>query len=477
MSSRTIITTSLALTAAVAAPSGAAFAQRGAASRDTIQLSVEDAVTRALRQSPEARTAAAQIDVADAQITTARATGLPQLAFNGSYQQVLENARASIVSSVFGQAFTYTANARLSQTLFQGGKVVAGARAAGDVRNASRLDQQETRALVSVNAQRAYLNALFTAQLVDIQQRNLALAEQRVRQLEQLEQGGRSSRYDVLTARVSRTNLEPQVIQAQSNRRLALLTLKQILNLPADQPVALTSVLDTAGVAAVVERTLADSALPVSRPAVRSAEYTLEARKQGIRVARADFLPTVSAFVQSGYLALPSSNGLPTSFGRTSLNFCPNPGSATRPCQNNGWFADRNFGMQVSWPIFDGLRTKGNLDLAQAQMQLARVQADQVRERVGIELAQAESEFARARAAYTAQRQNASDADEAFQLASLRFARGLSTQLEVSNAQLSLLTAQTNQLRAVYDLYLAAAEVARSRGGTIPLPPTRRAER
>jgi outer membrane protein TolC len=477
MSSRTIITTSLALVAAVAAPSGAAFAQRGAAPRDTIRLSVEDAVTRAMRQSPEARIAAAQIDVADAQITTARATGLPQLSFNGSYQQVLENARASIVSNVFGQAFTYTANARLSQTLFQGGRVIAGARAAGDVRNASRLDQQETRSLVSVTAQRAYLDALFTAQLVDIERQNLALAQERVAQLEQLEKGGRASRYDVLTARVSRSNLEPQVIQAQSNRELALLTLKQILNIPADQPVALTSALDPAGVAAVVERAMADTALPVSRPAVRSAEYTLEARKQGIRVARADFLPTVSAFIQSGYLALPASNGLPTSFGRTAIGFCADPASATRPCQNNGWFADRNFGVQISWPIFDGLRTKGNLDLAQAQARLAEVQVDQVRERVAIELAQAQSELERARAAYAAQRQNAGEAEEAFRLASLRFTRGLSTQLEVSDAQLALLTAQTNELRAVYDLYLATAEVARARGGSIPLPPTRRVER
>lgn len=476
MSSRSLIIASLSIAAALVAPGANASAQTSAP-RDTIRLSVDDAVTRALRASPDARIAAAQIEVADAQIETARASALPQLAFNGSYQQVLENARASIVSSVFGQRFTYTANARLTQNLFQGGRVFAGSRAAGNVRDATRLDQQETRALLSVTAQRAYLNALFTAQLVDIEQRNLTLAEDRVRQLEELEKGGRASRYDVLTARVSRSNLEPQVLQARSNRQLALLSLKQLLNLPVEQPVVLTSALDTAGLAEVVERTFADTARATTRPAVRSAEFTLDARKQGIRVARADFLPTVSAFIQSGYLALPTSNGLPTSFGRTSVDFCPPGTPEGRVCQNNGWFADRNFGLQVSWPLFDGLRTKGNLDLAQAQEKLARVQVDQVRERVAIEQAQSISELERARAAFAAQRQNSAEADEAFRLASLRFARGLSTQLEVSDAQLALLTAQTNELRAVYDLYLATAEVARARGGTIPLPPTRRTER
>ena len=54
--------------------------------------------------------------------------------------------------------------------------------------------------------------------------------------------------------------------------------------------------------------------------------------------------------------------------------------------------------------------------------------------------------------------------------ATLRFSRGLSTQLEVSDAQLALLTAQTNALRATYDVYLAAAEQARALGRPIPTP-------
>ena len=69
------------------------------------------------------------------------------------------------------------------------------------------------------------------------------------------------------------------------------------------------------------------------------------------------------------------------------------------------------------------------------------------------------------------------EADEAFRIASLRFERGLATQLEVSDAQLLLLTARTNAARATIDYYLAAAELARARGVDVPLPPTRPATR
>ena len=89
-------------------------------------------------------------------------------------------------------------------------------------------------------------------------------------------------------------------------------------------------------------------------------------------MARADLLPTISASFSYGYLALPAGNGFPTVWGQTSASHCP-PGSApTRVCQNNGWFADRNFGVQMSWPLFDGLRAKGNIDLAQAQAKIVK---------------------------------------------------------------------------------------------------------
>src|SRR6266567_6676883 len=122
---------------------------------DSLPLSLPQAVERAVRIGDESRVAAAQVDVADAQVTIARAAGLPQLRLNGSQSHVVQSARASAVGSIFNQPNTYTANATLSQTLFQGGKIIAGSRAAAGVRNAARLDQTETAAQVSLDVQRA----------------------------------------------------------------------------------------------------------------------------------------------------------------------------------------------------------------------------------------------------------------------------------------------------------------------------------
>jgi outer membrane protein TolC len=120
--------------------------------------------------------------------------------------------------------------------------------------------------------------------------------------------------------------------------------------------------------------------------------------------------------------------------------------------------------VSIGIPIFDGLRAKGAIDLANAQARLADLQLAQTRERIESEAAAARAELDRAQALFAAGGQNAAEAAEAYRLASLRQSRGLATQLEVSDAQLALTLARTNQARAVYDLYLAAAGYARAIG-------------
>src|SRR5689334_19611666 len=215
---------------------------------DTLRLSIQDAVGAAQRASDEVKLSAALVDAAEAQVALARSNGLPQLRVNTSYSHVYENARSTAVNAVFNQPNTYAVTASLSQTLFQGGRIVASTRAAGDVRAASRLDEQETRAKLNVDVQRAYLNALFAGRLAEIQRGSVSLATARLQQLEQLQSAGRAARYDVLRARVERANLEPLAIQAENDQQLALLDLKRLLNLSLSRPLVLTTKLDAAAV-------------------------------------------------------------------------------------------------------------------------------------------------------------------------------------------------------------------------------------
>ena len=436
---------------------------------DTLRLTLAEAVERMLRTSDESRIASALVEVAAAQITSARAAGLPQLRLNSTYGQQVANARALIVGNVFGQSYTYNSNILLQQSFFQGGRIVSANQAAARSERAALATREETRAGLTVDAERAYFGVSLQSRLAEIQRRNLVIADERLAQVEQLEQSGRASRYDVLRARVERANLEPIALQAESDRALAELELKRLLQIPVAQPVLLSTSLDGAAVQALAAAAAADGTVGV-RPNVRAAELTASAREAAIRVARADLLPTLNASFTYGYLALPAFNGFPTRMGVSSLSFCPNPGTATRPCQNNGWFPDRSFNVQLQWPLFDGFRARGAIDLAQANARVADLQVRQMREQAAVDVERARAELARAQATFTARAVNVREAEEAFGLASLRFGRGVGTQLDVSDAQLALLTARSTEARATFDLYRAVADLARGRAVPIPLP-------
>jgi outer membrane protein TolC len=461
MTYRSIALVCGAIQLAVTAP---AFAQRSAPPLDTLRLSLEEAVTSGLRVADEVRLAAAQADIAEASVDAARASLLPQLRINSAYTRTFESARGNAVGSVFNQPNTYSATANVSQTLFQGGRLIATARAAGALAQASRLNAEEQRAAFTVAIQRAYLGALLAERLVELQETNLTLASSRLAQVQQFHQAGRAAQYDVLRAKVERANIEPAAIEARNERDLAYLELKRLLNVPMEQPLALTTVIDPNAAQTFVAAYL-DSAVVPDRPALRAAELVARSRRLAITAARAEFLPTVTAFFQSGFMAFPPPGfGFPSQRGSVD--------SLRR--QNGGWFEDRNMGIQFSWPVFDGLRAKAAIDLARAQVRIAELELRQEQEQVGVEVALARAELRRARSVFDGRRETSTEAQEAFRLASLRYSRGLSTQLEVSDAQLALLTAESGQARATYDLYLATAELARALGRPIPMPTTSR---
>lgn len=452
---------------ACAAPAGA---------QDTLALSLPDAVQRA-QQGDEVRLATSRLDAATATAGSAAAARYPQLRLNTTYNHVYENARAQAVGQIFNQPNSYGANLNLAVPLYQGGRATQAQRAAQRLREAAGFEVENARADVSLQVLGAYLAALLGDRLVAIQDTNLALADARLRQVEQFERSGRAARYDVLRARVERANLEPLAIQARGNRELALLELRRLTDLPQNQPLRLVTPLTPELARALADgvardASSADSAWLAELPAMRAARLRVEAGRATAKSASAGYLPTVQLNLLSGYQAFPSTFRPPLQFGDLDTVTCPEGSAEGRVCtqQNGGWFSDRSMGLTLSWPVFDGFRTRSDVRQARAQAQIAEVQAQQTREASLVQAGRARTELETARATFEAGRQTATEAEEAFRLANLRYARGLGTQLDVSDAQLALLTARTNEARAAHELYLAAAGVARALGRPIPFP-------
>jgi outer membrane protein TolC len=347
----------------------------------------------------------------------------------------------------FGRVNTWTGNVTISQLLFQGGKVGAGLSGARAYEEASRAQLEETRNDIVYRTRRAYLTALYSERLVQIAEGGRQLAEDQLRRVETNQRVGSTSDYELLRAQVEVSNQDPLVIAARNDRDIALLQLRALVNVAPEVPLQLDPGPLAAGDSIVDVDVDAISAAEVRRASIQAAEATVEFRRQAVRVFQGDMWPALRLNVYLGTQAYP--NG-----------FMPSASSFRR---------DWNASLSLSWGIFEGLRTRAQVDQARAQLSQAQLQLAQAREAAVLEVAQARAELERARALLVARRQTVAQAQRAQHLASVRYANGIATPLEVSDARLALQQAQVNEAQALRDYLLGIAGVERALGHPVPV--------
>jgi outer membrane protein TolC len=128
---------------------------------------------------------------------------------------------------------------------------------------------------------------------------------------------------------------------------------------------------------------------------------------------------------------------------------------------------------ELSIPIFTGGRIRGQIDQAQGVLREAESSLDQLRSQIETEVltAIAGVEWAQKEVATSAA--NVTLSRQEVELSRQRFARGITDNTEVVNAQDRVSRADDARVRAMYTLGLARANLSRDRGRGEDLPQMR----
>jgi outer membrane protein TolC len=355
----------------------------------------------------------------------------------------------------FGRENTWRVNLLFSQNVYSGGRLGAQADLATASRDSATLGVDTARAQLLFDVTQAYYDAALSARLVDIAQATLGQAEATYQVVQAGFKAGTQPEFELLRARVARDNQAPSIIRQRATREIALLRLKQLLELPLDAPIELASSLDDAVLApprafaprlADVEAAFAaerpaedivESVAPTTdRAAVKQVGTVVRLREAAYRAARAERMPTVSVNSTYGRVAYPSGF-FPGEF-RTN------------------W----TVGASVEVPILTGGRQRGDEMVARADLEQAEVQLRQVEELAMLDSHSAWAELVAARAAWEASANTIQQATRAYEIADVRYRAGVSTQLELSDARLLLQQSEVNRAQAARDLQLARARMA-----------------
>jgi outer membrane protein TolC len=454
-----------------------------AAPPDTLRLSLDDCVQRAVADGEEMKLAEADLATARALYLEARSTALPRLSFNLSYtrriesifrdtgtgmepfaadtlapieQRVrdLENAMPTaglaglgslFQSTSFGSENSWIASLGFTQKVFQGGSVWNSIAAAGHAMRAAETLRDDRRRGIVLAVREAYLAALLADRGAHIADLSLQQTVSQVQRVSLRHETGNASEFVLLQAEVQRDNLIPVVKEAYLRREVANLDLRRLANIRPDAPLVLTTPLLDDGTF-TVEPVEVDStgliAAALRNSSVVSAEQQAEARNHAVAVAGAERWPKFSLFANYSRQAYPED---------------PFP-------KSGDWVKDVNAGVMVEWSIFDGFLTKGAIQASKARRSMAQQNLKQAREEARLQVIRTLKDLERCTADLRARARTVELARRAFELANIRFEEGASDQLEVSDSRIAYQIAQTNEATARRDYFAALAQIERLTG-------------
>jgi outer membrane protein TolC len=460
-------------------------------------LSLAEALTLATGESEQIAIARAGSLRAQGQLGQARSALFPQLATTMNWQKQLQNQFAAIserssrnssggsggsdttsaadnpITRIFASQYNFNVGLSASQPLYGGGRATANIRAARAARESAEIGITSAQAQVQLDVTQSYYDALLTDRLVAIAESSLVQSERTLRQVQLTRNVGSASEFDLIRARVTRDNQRPGWLQSRTNRDLAYVRLRQLLNLSPDQPLALTDSIAESPVSApvanvapittvnvnvadvltidpqvqaAVSRVLAGSDTGIgTRAPVKQALKGVEVAQQQLRATKAQRLPSIGATTVYQRLAYPAGL-LPKSLG----DFFPN------------W----TVGIGLSYPFFTGGRLRGEVQAAEATVIEARQRLRLAQEGASLDARQAVAQLTESEASWQASVGTAEQAQRAYDIAEVRFREGISTQLELSETRNQLQQALANRAQAARNL-----QVARKRLELLPYLP------
>lgn len=248
---------------------------------------------------------------------------------------------------------------------------------------------------------------------------------------------------DVTRARSQLAMVHTQLIAARGEQARARLELVRAIGAPLETPIVLRESLQQISVGeAVPDEAQAVATALRERADLVAAERAVEAGQQEVRAIRAERLPTLGAFADDGAIGTSVSHMLNT----------------------------YTWGVQVSLPVFDGMRRSARTGQQEAVTAQLSLQRRELERQVTVDVRSALLDLATAREQVIAARGRLGLAEQEYSQAADRFRAGVAGNADVVTASLALNGARNGVIDALASYQSARIALARAEGTATRLP-------
>lgn len=438
-------------------------------------LTVGESISIALEESRSILDATYALQVAERQVAEARGSAFPELTFNAGVTKNLTPLESFIpaiifdpsaspddfVAFKFGTDNNWTSGITLNQTLFDY-TVFIGLKVAGTVRQLAVEALRGTAQQTATAVRKAFYGVLLSRESYRLTDNSIQRLTQTLEETRARREAGVASDYDVLRLEVELGNMEPQLRRASDALDAAHRSLAILMGIDVDTPFILAGSLmeldlETRRASTPESQTLLtiagkpdaldmgiDSIIEEAlnnRTDIRQTQINHELGNARIKASISDYYPTLSGFYSYTFIA--QENGSLDFFGenasqRTSLS---------------------QAGIQLRIPLFDGFQTTARVQ--QERLALLRIdtQMIQLREQTMHEVKTLLNALEETKLRALAQSRSVNQANRGFEIAMAQYREGVSSRLEVVDAENALRMAEFNYAQAVFDHLNAQADL------------------
>lgn len=447
----------LAPTAAIPAelqPTPAAWSPESSSSDDDtartapqsppLPLTLDEAIRWAEQNSPRLRLQRARVGRARAGQDVAFAAFLPEAAVSyryvlGTKDFALPTLPTYVGNTTFGgEADTFRlAELQIQWNVWDFGRTPGRYGQASAAAEIAERQYQRARQTIAFDVTAAYFSVLQQQARRTVAEQALRRAESNLRDAHNFLARGTAVRNDVLRAQVLVDQVSLDLVSARTAEGIALAALNRVLGVNAGAPLTLVDLRHEPRFDLSLERSLQ---LAVDhRPEFKVVLETLRAAQLGLGVAQADFLPRVYVGGVGGQFQ----------------------GHTQKPTD---LFAG---GINVELAVFEGGKRVGAMRAAQAELDEALAQGEDICDAIAYEVHQAYLLIDDARQRLALARAASSQGEENRRVVGDLFDNGDATGTDLVDAELTLVRAQQDFYAALYDSQTAVARLAFAVGAEV----------
>jgi len=419
---------------AVLLVSGGSFAQQSWTLKDCVEYALKHNI-----QIQKQEIANEQQKIA---LNTAKNQRLPNL--NGSASQSFSFGRAASPvdnSYVDNNSSNSSFGINTSIPIFTGFQIPNNIELSKLNLKAATEDLNKAKEDISVNVTSAFLQVLFNEELCKVATEQINLSKEQLDRMSRLEEVGKASIAQVYEAKATLAQDELAAVQAENNRKLAILDLTQLLELSSPEGFSVVSPEMEPEFQALSTPEDIYSLAMVNKPAVLAEQYRLQGMDKNIKIAQGAYYPTLSF---NGGL----SSGYYTMSGITGRNFG----------QQLGDNFNKYFGLSLSIPIFNRYETRNKVKTARLNYSTQALQVEESKKSLYKEIQQAYYSAVAALAKFNSGKTAVEASEASFKLMREKYENGKATSVEFSQVKVNLMKASSDQIQAKYD-YLFRAKI------------------